>query len=188
MQTFSSSIEEHPLLVYLTALPFTPVHTLLYKTFMTHDLPRIGGGFNKYWPPLLHMVQLNEGTVLSVAFFQDGTRVTTSSQDDNTIRVWDTTSGIEVLAPLVGHTMPANSLAVSADGLRIASGSNDCSIRLWDTTVGAKTRRPLIGHSGAVQSVAFSPDGTYIASGSVDRTIRVWDVTSSCAVIALRSH
>jgi hypothetical protein len=39
---YVACIEEHPLPVYLSALPFTPIHTLLYKTFADHDIPRAG--------------------------------------------------------------------------------------------------------------------------------------------------
>jgi WD40 repeat protein len=187
VQMFSGSIEEHPLLVYLTALPFTPVNTLLYSTFMTDDLPRIVGGFSQSWSPLLHMFQAHETRVLSIAFFPDGTRIATSSYDC-LIRVWDVVSGSEVIAPLAGHSDDVWCFGVSLDGLRIVSGSDDCTVRLWDATTGAEVLPPLRGHCAPVMSVAFSPDGTRIASGSEDRTIRVWNAASGCTVFALCGH
>jgi WD40 repeat protein len=183
---FSGSIEEHPLLVYLTALPFTPVNTLLYSTFMTDDIPRIVGGFSQSWSPLLHMFQAHEDSVQSLAFFPDGTRIATSY--NSLIRVWDVVSGSEVIAPLAGHTDDVRCLIVSLDGLHIASGSDDRTVRLWDATTGAEVLPPLRGHSDWVRSVGFSPDGTRIASGSDDRTIRVWDAASGCTLLALRGH
>jgi hypothetical protein len=45
-QTFARSMEEHPLLVYMSALPMTPTNTTLYQTF--HDpalCPSVLGGF-----------------------------------------------------------------------------------------------------------------------------------------------
>jgi WD40 repeat protein len=184
---FSGSVEEHPLLVYLTALPFTPVNTLLYSTFMTDDIPRIVGGFNQSWSPLLHMFRAHENNVRSLAFFPDGTRIATSS-DDSLIRVWDVVSGSEVIAPLADRTGGIWCLVVSLDGLHIASGSDDRTVRLWDATTGAEVSPLLRGHSAMVTSVAFSPDGTRIASGSYDHTIRVWDAASGSAAFVLCGH
>jgi WD40 repeat protein len=119
---FSGSIEEHPLLVYLTALPFTPINTLLYSTFVTDDIPRIVGGFTQSWSPLLHMFQAHENAVWSLAYFPDGTRIATSS-DNSVIRIWDVISGSEIISPLAGHVKDGvRCLAVSSDGL--------CSLRL----------------------------------------------------------
>jgi WD40 repeat protein len=185
---FYGSITEHPLLVYLTALPFTPINTLLYNTFMMRDIPRIVGGFNQSWSPLLHMFQAHKLNVQSLAYFPDGTRIATSSPGDSLIRVWDVVSGSEVIAPLAGHTNGVPCLVVSPNGLRIASGSTDCTVRLWDTTTGAELLPPLRGHSECVRSVAFSSDGTRIASGSNDQTIRVWDAASGHTVCVLCGH
>jgi WD40 repeat protein len=185
---FSGPIAEHPLLVYLTALPFTPINTLLYNTFMTRDIPRIVGGFYQSWSPLLHMFQAHKSDVQSLAYFPDGTHIATSSSYDSLIRVWDVVSGSEVIAPLAGHTNGVQCLVVSLNGLRMASGSADCTVRLWDTTTGAELLPPLRGHSGCVRSVAFSSDGTRIASGSEDQTIRVWDATSGHTDFVLCGH
>jgi hypothetical protein len=75
---FIASIEEHLLLVYLMALLFTPINTLLYSTFMTEDIPWIAGGFGQSWPPLLYIFQAHEIQVWSLAFFLDRTRIATS--------------------------------------------------------------------------------------------------------------
>lgn len=182
VQTFVSSIEEHPLFVYLTALPFAPIETLLYKTFMSPDVPWVVGGFNKSWPSLLQMTQVAENLLVNyVAFFADGTRFITSS--GNLIRVWDANTGAEVLSPLAGHTADVNSSVVSTDGLRIVSGSDDHTVRLWDATTG-EALQSLTGHSGAVLTVAICSVGTRIASGSVDKTVQIWTTTSACVTLA----
>ena len=67
-----------------------------------------------------------------------------SGSDDNTIRLWDVTTGAET-ARLEGHSRGVGALCVLPDG-RLASGSGDHTIRLWDVTTGAETAR-LEGHS-----------------------------------------
>ena len=49
---------------------------------------------------------------------------------DNTIRIWDVRSGVE-LVRLDGHEGRITSLAALPDG-RLASGSDDKTIRIWD--------------------------------------------------------
>ncbi|KAF7973534.1 hypothetical protein HWV62_14968 [Athelia sp. TMB] len=74
-----------------------------------------------------------------------------------------------------GHTGTVHAVAFSADGRRVASGSEDKSIRLWDAQTGVLIAAPFEGHTDKIQSVAFSLDGQRIASGSDDMSVRVWD-------------
>ena len=142
---------------------------------------RISEVFRSYWisPPN------NIGTVWSVAFSPDGSRIVSGS-DDNTIRLWDTQSG-DNIATLEGHSATVWSVAFSPDGSRIVSGSSDNTIRLWDTQSGDNIAT-LEGHSATVLSVAFSPDGSRIVSGSSDNTIRLWDTQSGDNIATLEGH
>jgi WD40 repeat protein/Flp pilus assembly protein TadD len=76
-------------------------------------------------------------------------------------------------ATLRGHTGRVWSVAISADGTRIVSGSADGTLRLWDSGTGQELL-VLRGHRAAVRSVAFTPDGRRIVSGSEDGTVKVW--------------
>jgi WD40 repeat protein len=76
-----------------------------------------------------------------------------------------------------------NSVALSPDGQRIASGSDDGTISVWNTMTGEPVAGPFTGHKDIVRSVAFSPDGQHIISGSDDRTIRVWNSTTGETVV-----
>ncbi|KAL7904015.1 hypothetical protein GGI35DRAFT_245231 [Trichoderma velutinum] len=82
------------------------------------------------------------------------------------------------LQTLKGHSNSVLSVAFSADGRYVASGSLDrTTIKIWDATTGIE-QQTLEGHSGRVCSVAFSADGRYLASGSRDGTIKIWDATT----------
>ena len=105
VQLFASSIEDHPLLIYLSALPFTPVDTLLFKTFAAHSIPWVFDGYHKSWPPLLQILSGHELRVCDIAFSPDGTQIALGSLD-LTVRVWDVSSGILLLGPLRGLVLP----------------------------------------------------------------------------------
>jgi WD40 repeat protein len=115
--------------------------------------------------------------IRSVAFSPDGSKIVSGSFD-KTIRVWDASTGIEMLPPLRGHDDRILSVAFSPDGSKIVSGSSDKTIRVWDASTGVEMLPPLRGHDYLIWSVAFSPDGSKIVSGSDDKTIRVWDAST----------
>jgi len=75
---------------------------------------------------------------------------------------------------LAGHTGAVSSIAFSADGSLLASGSADKTVRLWDAG-GGQAIHVLKGHAAAVTAVAVSPDGGIVASASLDRTVKLWD-------------
>ena len=52
-----------------------------------------------------------------------------------------------------GHSLSVISVAWSADGRRVVSGSDDNTIRIWDVETGVEEKR-LKGHSDDVLSVA----------------------------------
>src|SRR4029079_10177412 len=86
-------------------------------------------------------------------------------------------SSAQKLFSLKGHRDYVLSVAFSADGKQLASGSQDKTIRVWEAVTG-KEVRTLMGHTAAVRSVAFSPDGKQLASGSLDETLKLWVVAT----------
>ncbi|KAJ0423845.1 WD40-repeat-containing domain protein [Aspergillus carlsbadensis] len=81
------------------------------------------------------------------------------------------------LQTLEGHTDEVHSLCSSADGRRLASGSQYGFIKLWDSATG-QLQQTLTGHSESVNLVNFSHDNQQLVSASVDGIIKLWDATT----------
>ena len=139
-------------------------------------------GLGKTWPLALQQLKGHDNYVLSVAFSPDGSKIVSGSSD-KTIRVWDASTGVEMLPPLRGHDSWVESVAFSPDGSKIVSGSRDNTIRVWDASTGVEMLPPLRGHDDWVESVAFSPDGSKIVSRSHDKTIRIWDASTGVEIV-----
>ncbi|APA08683.1 hypothetical protein sscle_04g034530 [Sclerotinia sclerotiorum 1980 UF-70] len=180
-------IEQAPLQIYCSALFFAPENSIIRKTFQEYIPSWIYkiSRTRSNWSAALQTLEGHSGSVKSVAFSPDGTKVASGSHD-NTIRLWDAMTG-ESLQTLEGHSDWVKSVAFSPDGTKVASGSDDETIRLWDAMTG-ESLQTLEGHSDSVSSVAFSPDGTKVASGSDDETIRLWDAMTGESLQTLEGH
>ncbi|KAG8763346.1 hypothetical protein FRC11_004474 [Ceratobasidium sp. 423] len=108
--------------------------------------------------------------VLSIRFSPDGTRVISNSLD-NTIRVWDTRNGEQILGPLEVPTTLVDSLAISPDGALIVSGSVDDTICIWDAFHGERLFGPLGGCSSGILSIRCSPDQQCMVFGGFSKTV-----------------
>ena len=134
------------------------------------------------------------GWIGSAVFSPDGTHIVSGS-DDNVVRIWNLAAEPPIVLMqeipnvriLQGHADDVSSVAISPNGMRIASASTDDSIRLWDAQTGAQIRM-LENHEETVHSVAFSPDGTRIVSSSEDMTIRIWNAETGGEINMLLGH
>ena len=133
----------------------------------------------------LRTLRGHKGTVWTLAFSPDGTRMATGGWD-GAVKVWDVATGLE-LHSFTGHAKMVFSVAFSQDGRRLASACRDDAVVLWDTATWHQIRT-FLGHKGDVLGVSFSPDGRLLASAGYDRIAKVWDTTTGQETLTLRGH
>ncbi|KAF1950019.1 WD40 repeat-like protein [Byssothecium circinans] len=88
---------------------------------------------------------------------------------DNTLRLWDTTSG-ECLRVFFGHVEGVWALA--ADRLRIVSGAGDSMTKVWDLATGA-CEKTFTGHTGPVTCIGLSD--SMMCTGGDDGQARLFN-------------
>ncbi|MCY4401860.1 MAG: WD40 repeat domain-containing protein [Candidatus Poribacteria bacterium] len=122
-------------------------------------------------------------TVERVSFSQDNTILATI-RFNNTIRLWDTTTGTLI------QTFPSQAtdkqekdfsnnieyVLFSPDNRTVVGLTGGGKIRIWDVVSGK--RKSLSEYPGYVWRLSFSPDGRTLATGISGGIIRFWDVST----------
>ncbi|MBN9121480.1 MAG: protein kinase [Planctomycetes bacterium] len=169
-------------------------------------------GFAKTGTELLTL-KGHMGSVTSVSFSTDGTRIATGSTDRQ-VKVWEVPSakpegfaktGSELFT-LKGHTDGVYAASFSPDRTQIVTASFDLTAKVWEVPSAksagfAKTDTESLefGERAVVASpaahallifcpVVFSPDGTRIVTADNTAEARVWDAKTGTELLALKGH
>jgi len=174
--------------IYLSAIPFADQKSLIYQDFYERCTGLIAVdtyGICHHSDRAVMSFTGHTGAVLSIAY---SSHLLASGSADGTVRVWNTHTGEEVMAPLHSDNGAVMSVDFARNGKWIASGTEAWMVCIWDVAAHHASNRPLSGHSGPVSCVVFSRDSSRLASASYDKTVCLWDPTSGQQVIVFRQH
>ena len=123
------------------------------------------------------------GSLESVAFSPDGTRVVIGSEEN--LRVRNASDGQELA--LWEDAQNVLDMAFSPDGTTLATVNYlGGSVQLWNFETGVL--RTEMDAPERVYTVTFNLDGTLVAAGYRDGTIRLWDPRSGTGIATLQGH
>jgi WD40 repeat protein/serine/threonine protein kinase len=122
-----------------------------------------------------------------VAFSPDGQYVAAGAHSGGTVKIWDVTTGCEMLNPK--HLASIESLTFSPDGRLLAAANSLGHVAIMQAATGAKVLS-FRAHTGCVYSVAFSPDSKRLAtaSGFGEDSVKIWDTATGEQVRTIRGH
>ena len=111
-------------------------------------------------------------TVDDIGFSPDGSRLVSGSWDE-TLRIWDATTGMLLHTLQVGTKV--NCVGYLPDGRRIYSAGYDKAVRIWDSISAATSTLNRPDSADNLWSLAYSPDGKVLATGSEHGAVEIWD-------------
>ncbi len=125
------------------------------------------------------------GDVFSVSFSHDGLQIASGGRDQ-TARVWDVQTGLEVCV-CRGHKHDVNWVDFSPDQKLLATASEDHTVKVWDAETG-RERCTLKGHEVEVVCVLFDPTGKLLVSGDHAGVLKLWDVAKQQELKSVKAH
>lgn len=125
-------------------------------------------------------------TVTALDFHPSGDYLASGSADD-TLVVWDASSGEELLSCHQGNEYDVTTVAFDPTGTRILTGDGENQIKIWDAETGDEVET-LLGHTETIVCASYSPDGKTILSGGWDDNLRLWETRAGQLIREFKTH
>lgn len=163
----------------------------LYKVLSSQELPKpiflpLHPLSDNSPPALICTLEGHTQKINSCAITANGS-LAISASDDNTIKIWDTDSGVEIRT-LSGHTKEVKFCGIDALGSKAVSTALDGSLRVWDIQKGIT----ILNKDGVIPGApcAISADGTVIATIMKARSpkkqnLNIWDIKSDALLLTI---
>ena len=123
----------------------------------------------------------HKGWVLACDINSSSTLALSSSRDE-TLRLWDLQTKLEVECIAPHGRRNALTACFSPRSSMILTGSSDTKLKLWDVCTAAQLHL-LKGHKGWVTSAAFVHDESVVVSAARDRRVKLWDCRQGYACV-----
>jgi WD40 repeat protein len=93
------------------------------------------------------------------------------------IQVWDAETGERLSTTRILDLRFVKAIQFSADGARVAMGTENGSVFLLDFFKGTvQVTQTILGHTDQVGALFFTPGGNHLYSASFDGVVHVWDI------------
>ena len=128
--------------------------------------------------------QLGDQEIIERVFFSPDGSTFATVRFNNTIHLWDTTTG-ELTQTLTGQNTDVkqadsqekiHNVLFSPDKRTVVGLIDRRKIRLWDIATGK--HKQLTDRTGYLRSACLSPDGKTLAAAGMDHTIRFWNTST----------
>ena len=139
-------------------------------------------------------VLCHDGKVVGARFIDNAASVL-SWGFDNTVRLWDSETGLQKIRPQCDENSPVLCHEDSVIGAefysneqnekRVLSWSTDETVRLWDMDNGSLIKQ-YDGHGDKVLGARFNREKDKFLSWSEDKTVRLWDLDSGSQLHELK--
>ena len=109
-----------------------------------------------------------------------------SASSDNTVKIWDSSTG-NIELNFTEHNDAVMSGRFSSDDSKVISSSYDGIVKIWDAITG-DVELNFTGHDDSVTSANFSHDDSKVISASSDNTVKIWDAITGDIDLNFTGH
>ncbi len=184
-----------------TLQPFTPGALPLTRKIGVPNVSLSGGAqtpTRSLFPKLgedkpLYTYRGHRSGVNALAWSPDGKQLASAAMN-RSVKVWDVTSGVDLLT-YHGHSRVVWNILWSSDGSRIASADEVQAVRLWDARTGNtlflyQHRVGPLDEIGVALDypMIWSHDGQFIVSASDDQPLEKWNTVIGNRLMTYNGH